>query len=98
MDLKGFKNTRILVVGDVMLDRYWWGSVNRISPEAPVPVVKLERETLKPGGAANVAVNAAALGALVSLVGLVGDDLAAPELTATLNGQGISSTGLLTRA
>jgi rfaE bifunctional protein kinase chain/domain len=57
--------TRILVVGDVMLDRYWFGDVSRISPEAPVPVVKVERVEDRPGGAANVARNCAALGARV---------------------------------
>jgi bifunctional ADP-heptose synthase (sugar kinase/adenylyltransferase) len=54
--------TRILIVGDVMLDRYWFGEVSRISPEAPVPVVKVDRSEERPGGAANVARNAAALG------------------------------------
>ena len=65
---------RLLIVGDVMLDRYWFGDVSRISPEAPVPVVKVERSEERPGGAANVARNAAALGAAVSLLALVGDD------------------------
>ena len=59
---------RILVVGDVMLDRYWFGDVSRISPEAPVPIVKVERTEERPGGAANVARNAAALGADVALL------------------------------
>jgi rfaE bifunctional protein kinase chain/domain len=80
MALENFKNARLLVVGDVMLDRYWWGSVTRISPEAPVPIVKLDRETYKPGGAANVAANAAALGARVALVGMVGKDRDAESL------------------
>lgn len=65
---------RVLVVGDVMLDRYWFGEVERISPEAPVPVVKVERVEERPGGAANVARNAAALGAQVSLLSVIGDD------------------------
>ena len=65
---------RLLIVGDVMLDRYWFGDVSRISPEAPVPVVKVERSEERPGGAANVARNAAALGAKVSLLALVGND------------------------
>jgi len=65
---------RVLVVGDVMLDRYWFGEVSRISPEAPVPVVKVERVEERPGGAANVARNAAALGARVSLLSVVGRD------------------------
>jgi len=65
---------RILVVGDVMLDRYWFGDVSRISPEAPVPVVRMIRTEDRPGGAANVARNAAALGAQVSLLSVVGED------------------------
>jgi rfaE bifunctional protein kinase chain/domain len=70
-DLSG---ARLLVVGDVMLDRYWFGEVSRISPEAPVPVVKVERTEERPGGAANVARNATALGARVTLLSVVGDD------------------------
>lgn len=69
-----FSAARILVVGDVMLDRYWFGEVSRISPEAPVPVVRVTRSDERLGGAANVARNAAALGARVALVGVVGDD------------------------
>jgi rfaE bifunctional protein kinase chain/domain len=65
---------RLLVVGDVMLDRYWFGEVSRISPEAPVPVVKVERSEERLGGAANVARNAAALGAVTALLSVVGDD------------------------
>lgn len=68
---------RLLVAGDIMLDRYWFGDVNRISPEAPVPVVRISRKEDRLGGAANVAVNAAALGARVGLIGVVGDDEAA---------------------
>ena len=59
-----FQNIRILVVGDVMLDRYWWGDVHRISPEAPVPIIRLNRSTLVAGGAANVAANVSGLGAI----------------------------------
>ncbi len=65
---------RILVAGDVMLDRYWFGDVNRISPEAPVPIVRIEKRDERLGGAANVARNAAALGAQVGLLGVVGKD------------------------
>jgi rfaE bifunctional protein kinase chain/domain len=65
---------RLLVVGDVMLDRYWFGDVERISPEAPVPVVKIARTEERPGGAANVARNAAALGATATLLSVIGDD------------------------
>ncbi len=81
MSLGDFSTVRLLVVGDVMLDRYWFGEVSRISPEAPVPIVKVERSEERPGGAANVARNAAALGAHVSLLALVGND----EPGATLN-------------
>jgi len=69
-----FSSARVLVIGDVMLDRYWWGNVDRISPEAPVPVVKLIDKSLAAGGAANVAVNVAGLGAVPVLCGIVGDD------------------------
>ena len=66
-----FSAAHILVVGDVMLDRYWFGDVQRISPEAPVPVVRVRRSEERLGGAANVARNAAVLGARVALVGVV---------------------------
>lgn len=69
-----FSKVKVLVVGDVMLDRYWWGDVNRISPEAPVPVVNLKNITLAAGGAANVAANVAGLGAKPFLVGVTGAD------------------------
>lgn len=69
-----FESAHILVVGDVMLDRYWHGSSSRISPEAPVPVVKVSDTEDRPGGAGNVALNMAALGASVTLVGIVGND------------------------
>lgn len=72
--LPAFDSARVLVVGDVMLDRYWFGDVSRISPEAPVPVIKIERTEERPGGAANVARNAAALGARVDLLSVVGRD------------------------
>ena len=65
---------RVLVVGDAMLDRYWVGEVERISPEAPVPIVKIDHEEERAGGAANVARNAAALGAQVTLLSVVGAD------------------------
>ena len=71
---------RVLVVGDVMLDRYWFGDVERISPEAPVPVVKIARTEERPGGAANVARNAAALGAQATLLSVIGDDEAGAAL------------------
>ena len=82
---------RILVVGDVMLDRYWFGEVNRISPEAPVPIVRVERREERLGGAANVARNAAALGAQVGLLGIVGQDEAGDSVERLLLNSGISS-------
>ena len=69
-----FSNVNVLIVGDVMLDRYWWGNVTRISPEAPVPVVNLTDTTMAAGGAANVAANVAGLGAKPLLVGVIGED------------------------
>ena len=78
--LQRFASARLLVVGDVMLDRYWFGEVSRISPEAPVPVVKIERTEERPGGAANVARNASALGAGVALLSVVGEDEAGTSL------------------
>ncbi|KAB2928699.1 MAG: D-glycero-beta-D-manno-heptose-7-phosphate kinase [Dechloromonas sp.] len=72
--LEKISRVRLLVVGDVMLDRYWFGEVNRISPEAPVPVVKVERQEERLGGAANVARNATSLGAVTALLSVVGDD------------------------
>lgn len=82
---------RILVVGDVMLDRYWHGEVARISPEAPVPVVHIQREENRLGGAANVALNVRTLGARVTLLSMVGADDAARSLRHLLDRQGISA-------
>ncbi|MBS1143808.1 MAG: rfaE1 [Proteobacteria bacterium] len=78
--LDKISRVRLLVVGDVMLDRYWFGDVSRISPEAPVPVVKVERMEERLGGAANVARNAASLGAVSALLSVVGDDEAGRTL------------------
>jgi rfaE bifunctional protein kinase chain/domain len=80
---------RVLVVGDVMLDRYWYGAVDRISPEAPVPIVRITREEERSGGAANVAFNVAILGAQASLLTVVGDDEASRKLEAILAKTGI---------
>jgi D-glycero-beta-D-manno-heptose-7-phosphate kinase len=77
LDTTTFSEARVLVVGDVMLDRYWFGDVERISPEAPVPVVLVGNKDERLGGAANVAVNAASLGAALCLMGVVGQDEAA---------------------
>ncbi|MEC5163616.1 rfaE bifunctional protein kinase chain/domain [Janthinobacterium sp. CG_S6] len=82
---------RLLVVGDVMLDRYWFGDVGRISPEAPVPIVRIEKREERLGGAANVARNAAALGAHTGLLGVVGADEAGGQVEQLLQGGGIHS-------
>ncbi|RZU99403.1 bifunctional D-glycero-beta-D-manno-heptose-7-phosphate kinase/D-glycero-beta-D-manno-heptose 1-phosphate adenylyltransferase HldE [Spiribacter vilamensis] len=74
LELPDFGSARVLVVGDVMLDRYWHGPTSRISPEAPVPVLRVDGEDMRPGGAANVAMNLGALGAQVRVIGLIGDD------------------------
>lgn len=83
--LPDFRRAGVLVVGDVMLDRYWYGPTSRISPEAPVPVVKVDTIEERPGGAANVAMNIASLGAISRLVGLTGIDDAARVLISKLN-------------
>jgi rfaE bifunctional protein kinase chain/domain len=107
LQLPPFDSARVLVVGDVMLDRYWFGEVSRISPEAPVPVVKIERIEERPGGAANVARNAAALGARVDLLSVVGRDeageaverlVAAEGVRAILHRDGTISTTIKLRA
>lgn len=82
--LEKLSQVRLLVVGDVMLDRYWFGDVSRISPEAPVPVVKVERMEERLGGAANVARNAGSLGARTALLSVVGDDDAGRSLSRLL--------------
>ena len=81
----------VLVVGDVMLDRYWYGNVERISPEAPVPVVRITREEERQGGAANVAYNVVSLGAKASLLSVVGDDEASRKLEALVAATGIET-------
>jgi len=80
---------RVLVVGDVMLDRYWYGDATRISPEAPVPVVLWQREEARPGGAANVARNCAALGARTQLLSVVGRDEAGDRLVKLMKNEGV---------
>ena len=84
-----FQEARVLVVGDVMLDRYYHGSANRISPEAPVPVVRVSNQEDRPGGAGNVALNIAALGGAATLVGVVGKDATAEDLGARLSAAGV---------
>ncbi|WP_459206884.1 bifunctional D-glycero-beta-D-manno-heptose-7-phosphate kinase/D-glycero-beta-D-manno-heptose 1-phosphate adenylyltransferase HldE [Pseudomonas sp. MLB6B] len=86
-----FESAPVLVVGDVMLDRYWHGGTSRISPEAPVPVVKVDQIEDRPGGAANVALNIAALGAPALLVGVTGQDEAAESLANSLEAAGVKA-------
>lgn len=93
--ISSFKNKKILVVGDIILDQHIRGLVNRISPEAPVPIVLQEGEpTFSPGGAANVASNLRSLGARVTLVGRVGCDSEAKILLASLKKGGIATKGI----
>lgn len=80
VDIPAFKQASVLVVGDIMLDRYWYGPTQRISPEAPVPIVKINKNEDRPGGAANVALNIASIGGRVTLAGITGDDEAATTL------------------
>ncbi len=87
-----FARARLLVVGDVMLDRYWFGDVSRISPEAPVPVVHVRRTEERPGGAANVARNVTALGAACTLLAVIGDDEAGSSLARLLEGERVRAS------
>src|SRR5215472_4824699 len=84
-----FDGVRILVAGDVMLDRYWFGATQRISPEAPVPVVHVRDAEERPGGAGNVAVNLASLGVRASVLGITGDDAVADTLAAAMQKHGV---------
>jgi rfaE bifunctional protein kinase chain/domain len=94
--LAALKGRRILGVGDLMVDRYVWGRVQRVSPEAPVPVVEVEEEATRLGGAGNVAVNVASLGAVPLVVGVAGArDVAGRELRALLESRGLETAGLL---
>lgn len=91
MDEINFSHARILIVGDVMLDRYWFGDTTRISPEAPVPVVHVRQMQEKPGGAANVAVNIANLGAKSTLLSVIGNDQDGQALEYLLHGCGVET-------
>ena len=91
LSMPRYDQAPVLVVGDVMLDRYWHGGTSRISPEAPVPVVRVEQIEDRPGGAANVALNIAALGAPATLIGVTGDDEAAESLRDSLAGVGVQT-------
>ena len=90
-----FQGVNVLVLGDLMLDRYLWGNVDRISPEAPVPVVQVHKETSSPGGAANVAASVSALGAKAVLIGVVGDDSFAELFRKNLSSHKIQSSHLV---
>jgi len=92
---KSFAGKRIAVVGDLMLDRYFWGTVSRISPEAPVPVVEVDEESTRLGGAANVANNIAALGGVPLMIGVVGKDIGADILQNLVAGNGFPTGGIV---
>ena len=93
--IQAFAGRRVVVVGDVMLDHFLFGRVQRLSPEAPVPIVEYDHDDYRAGGAANVAVNIAALGASVALVGVVGDDEAAGRLRNRLAAGGVDAADLV---
>ncbi len=90
-----FKKIKVAVVGDVMLDTYWWGRVERISPEAPVPVVTLDKKEQRIGGAGNVALNTVSLGAETFIISVIGDDKDGKELTALYHQQNIKTNYLI---
>ncbi|MFN9150146.1 MAG: D-glycero-beta-D-manno-heptose-7-phosphate kinase [Bacteroidota bacterium] len=92
--LDALKGAHIAVIGDVMLDRYFWGSVHRVSPEAPVPVIDFDHETAHLGGAANVAMNLAGLGARPLLIGVIGTDAAGQQIRALCEQSGLSGDHL----
>ena len=93
---KEFNNLKVVIIGDVMLDTYWWGQVDRISPEAPVPVVALQRKEYRVGGAANVALNTVALGAQTTIVSVIGNDADGVLLQSLFDAQKIDTSYLLT--
>ena len=94
--LKKIAGRRVLVVGDMMLDRYVRGTAERISPEAPVPVLKVREETSSPGGAGNVALNLLALGARVEIAGVVGNDPEGKALVSELKSSGAGTSSIVT--
>jgi D-beta-D-heptose 7-phosphate kinase/D-beta-D-heptose 1-phosphate adenosyltransferase len=96
--LAGFVGKRVAVVGDVMIDRYYWGRVSRISPEAPVPVVEVDSEQVRFGGAANVSNNIRCLGGTPLLIGLIGDDHAGKSFAEMLRDQNMDTGGLVVDA
>ena len=94
--IRRFKDKNILVIGDIILDHYIWGKVNRISPEAPVPVVEVTRESFLLGGAANVAHNIVSLGGRASVIGMNGQDVAGEALMNILSQRGVNCDGIFT--
>src|SRR5512147_843148 len=94
--IEKFGKSRILVIGDLILDHYIWGNVRRISPEAPVPVVEVTRESFMLGGAANVAHNIIAMGGKASVVGIMGSDIAGKTLLDMLTEKGVDCRGIFT--
>ena len=94
--LPGFTSSRVMVLGDLMLDHFLWGTVTRISPEAPVPVVEVNDETIRLGGAGNVAHNIRTLGATPVLVGLVGNDQHGHTLVQAIGDEGVDTGGIVT--
>lgn len=94
--VKEFNKKRVVVIGDLLLDQFIWGDVSRISPEAPVPVVWVQKEGYMPGGACNVASNLAKLGAHVDIIGIIGDDHKGEILKSQMESMGISTGGVFT--
>jgi len=94
--VRDFINRKVLVIGDIILDHYIWGKVNRISPEAPVPVVEVSRENFLLGGAANVAHNIVSLGAHAAIIGINGEDIAGEALMRILEQKGVDCRGIFT--
>src|ERR1051326_65159 len=92
-----FRSKRILVLGDAILDQYLWGSVSRISPEAPVPVVEVNRETFVPGGAANVSRNITSLGSRADFISVIGTDAMGARLRELLHHHGVGADHLVTQ-
>src|SRR6476620_4024229 len=90
-----FSKMKVAVIGDVMLDTYWWGNVERISPEAPVPVVAVSKKEQRIGGAGNVALNITSLGAAVSMISVLGKDDDGGQLVKLLDGNNINTTYLV---
>src|SRR5262245_32045717 len=96
--VRRFSGLRFLVIGDIMLDRFIWGAVSRISPEAPVPVVEVKDETICLGGAANVAANVRALGGMPVPIGLIGADIEGERIRSEFRALGAPVTGLVVDA